>query len=68
MKLLSILRFNGFGKNPLQGNVVRKCVEKLDVLKVLNAKQKVPPSVVTTSTWETFEPSNSSATHWELFD
>lgn len=50
----------------LQGDIVRKCVEKLDVLKVLNAKQKVPPSVVTTA-WETFEPSHN-ATQWELFD
>lgn len=54
------------GNPSLQGNLVRKCVEKLDVLKVLNAKQKVPPSVVR-STWETFEPSHS-ATQWELFD
>lgn len=53
--------------NELQGNIVRKCVEKLDVLKVLNAKQKVPPSVVTTTAWETFEPSHN-ATQWELFD
>ncbi|KAH6759425.1 hypothetical protein C2S51_019660 [Perilla frutescens var. frutescens] len=49
-----------------QGNRVQKCVEKLDVLKVLNAKQKVPPSVVTT-TWEIFEPS-PTPTQWELFD
>ncbi|XP_057797748.1 BAG family molecular chaperone regulator 3-like [Salvia miltiorrhiza] len=49
-----------------QGKIVQKCVEKLDVLKVLNAKQKVPASVVTT-TWETFEPS-PSANPWELFD
>ncbi|KAG6385259.1 hypothetical protein SASPL_154090 [Salvia splendens] len=46
-----------------QGERVQKCVEKLDVLKVQNAKQKVPPSVVT-STLETFEPSYK----WELFD
>lgn len=48
-----------------QGNKVQKCVEALDALKVLNAKQKVPPSVVTA--WETFEPS-PAATQWELFD
>ncbi|XP_042040747.1 BAG family molecular chaperone regulator 2-like isoform X2 [Salvia splendens] len=47
----------------VDGERVQKCVEKLDVLKVQNAKQKVPPSVVT-STLETFEPSYK----WELFD
>ncbi|KAL1567487.1 BAG family molecular chaperone regulator 2-like [Salvia divinorum] len=50
----------------VDGERVQKCVEKLDVLKVLNAKQKVPPSVVI-STWETFDPS-PAANQWELFD
>lgn len=49
----------------LQGNRVQKCVEALDALKVLNAKQSVPPSILTT--WQKFEQS-ATASQWELFD
>lgn len=48
----------------LQGKRVQKCVEKLDQLKVSNARIK--PVVVTTK-WETFDHPPSSTT-WELFD
>ncbi|GER48906.1 BCL-2-associated athanogene 3 [Striga asiatica] len=53
-------------KKHSQGKRVRKCVEKLDILKVSNAKQKVQP-VVSSDNWETFEPSICS-NKWELFD
>lgn len=47
-----------------QGKRVQKCVEKLDQLKVSNARIK--PVVVTTK-WEIFDHPPSSTT-WELFD
>ncbi|PIN22436.1 BCL2-associated athanogene-like protein [Handroanthus impetiginosus] len=52
-------------KKDLQSKKVQKCVETLDVLKISNAKEKVP--VVVTTKWETFDPSPPS-TQWELFD
>ncbi|KAK6154841.1 hypothetical protein DH2020_009089 [Rehmannia glutinosa] len=48
-----------------QGERVQRCVETLDLLKVSNAKQKVP--LVMSTKWETFDHSPAS-THWELFD
>ncbi|KAI3466853.1 hypothetical protein Pfo_023516 [Paulownia fortunei] len=52
-------------KKDSQGKKVQKCVETLDVLKVSNAKEKVP--LAATTKWETFDYS-PAATQWELFD
>ncbi|KAL8507340.1 hypothetical protein ACS0TY_018037 [Phlomoides rotata] len=38
-----------------KGKIVQKCVETLDVLKVSNAKQKVPPASLVSTKWEIFE-------------
>ncbi|XP_068655105.1 BAG family molecular chaperone regulator 2-like [Aristolochia californica] len=47
----------------LQGKRIQKCVETLDMLKMANARIRLP---VVTTKWETFDPPFS--TQWELFD
>ncbi|KAL3330058.1 hypothetical protein AABB24_034089 [Solanum stoloniferum] len=61
---ISSIEGDACSQKNLQGQRVQKCVETLDLLKVVNAKVK--PVIITTK-WETFDPP-PTAKSWELFD
>lgn len=50
----------------MQGKRVQKCVESLDVLKVSNAKVKVP--VVSATKWGISNRTPSGTREWEVFE